>query len=129
MLRPSMLTLKRIAVDIHVDDGNDDPLFGIPSELEDLRSKNVIESITIRVLVQTDGNCSRGDDWGRLDEVLTTSGWLVLKRVSLAIDIASYARSDNELEVALRKLPETQFPRLSTSQSLSFDFEVNSVLV
>ena len=127
MLRPSMQTLKHIVVDTEVDDVNDDPLFGIPSELEDMRTNNIVETITIRVLVQTDEDCHRGDDWGRLDEVLTSPGWFSLKRVSLVIKIATFSRSDDELEVALRNLPETQFPRLSSSNSVSFDFEINPI--
>ena len=119
-----MQTLKHIVVDTEVDDVNDDPLFGIPSELEDMRTNNIVETITIRVLVQTDEDCHRGDDWGRLDEVLTSPGWFSLKRVSLVIKIATFSRSDDELEVALRNLPETQFPRLSSSNSVSFNFEV-----
>ena len=129
MLRPSMQTLKHIVVNTEVNDDEVDPLFGIPSELEDMRTKNVIETVTIGILVQTDADCRRGDDWGRLDEVLTAPGWFSLKRVSLAIDVASFSRSDNELEVALRKLPETQFPRLSSSNSVSFGFEVIATLV
>ena len=129
MLRPSMKTLKHIVIDIHINDDDEDPLSGIPSELEDMSTKNIIETVTIDILVQTDVNCPRGDDWGRLDKALTTSGWSSLKRVSLAIEIASYSRSDDELEVALRNLPETQFPRLSSSNSVSFDFNVHSVLI
>ena len=131
MLRPSMQTLKHIVLDIHVNDNDDDPLpvFGILSEFEDIRTKNIIETVTIEILVQMDANFHQGDNWGRIDKLLTTSGWSSLKRVSVAIDIASYCRSDDELEVALRKLPETQFPRLSSSNSVSFDFNVHSVLV
>ena len=129
MVRPSMHTLKHIVVDIEVDNADVDPLFGIPSELEDMRTKNIIESVTIGILIQMVEGCRRGDDWGRLDKVLTTPGWFVLKRVSLAIKISSYGRSDNRLEMALRKLPETQFPRLSTSNSVLFNFEVILLLV
>ena len=124
-----METLKHIVVGVTVYDIDDDPLFGIPSELEDMRTKNIIESVSIDVLVQTDADCRRGDDWGRLDEVLTAPGWFSLKRVSLAIEIASFSRDDDELEVELRKLPETQFLRLSSSNLVSFNFEVNPVLV
>lgn len=129
MVRPSMHTLKHIVVDIEVDNADVDPLFGIPSELEDMRTKNIIESVTIGILIQMVEGCRRGDDWGRLDKVLTTPGWFVLKRVSLAIKISSYGRSDRRLEMALRKLPETQFPRLSTSNSVLFNFEVILLLV
>ena len=71
-----------------------------------------------------DANCRQGDDWGRLDEVLTGPGWFSLKQVSLAIDFASFGRGDDELEVALRNLPKTQFPRL-----LSSNFEVIPVWI
>jgi len=123
-----MHTLKHIVITIRVDEVDDDPLFGIPSDLEDIRSKNVIESVTIEIRVGMDTSCSQGDAWGRLDEVFTTPGWFALKRVSLAIRVPRY-HSGNELEVALRRLPETQFPRLSTSNLVSFDFEVKSVQV
>ena len=127
-----MQTLKHIILNFNVDVDDVDPLFGIPSELEVMRTKNVIESVTIRVLVQTDVNCRQGDNWGRLDEVLTTPGWFSLKRVSLTVEFASYGRSDEDdelLEAALQKLPETQFLRLSSSTSVSFDFKVISILV
>ena len=121
MLRPSMQTLKHITVNIYVNDYNDDPLFDTLSEFEDMRTKNVIETITIVIVVQTYTSCHVGDKWRRIDEVLTTSGWFSLKRVSLAIDISN--RSNDELEVALLKLPE-KFPRLSSSNSVSFVFEL-----
>jgi len=41
MLRPSMQTLKHISLIISVDDLDDDPLFGIPSDLEGMRNNNV----------------------------------------------------------------------------------------
>ena len=117
-----MQTLKHISVYIHVNDDNDDPLFDILSEFKDMRSKNIIETIAIRILIMKQASCRQGDDWGRLDEVLTTPGWFSLKWVSLAMKISS-----SELGMALQKLPETQFPRLSSSNSVSFDFRVNMI--
>ena len=120
-----MQTLKHIVVNILHMDG--DPLFGIPSEFEDMRSKNIIETVTIGIYrIYARSRFLRGDDWGRLDEVLTTPGWFSLKRVSLTIEIISSTYRDKDLEVAqLRKLPETQFPLLSSSSnSVSFDFKV-----
>jgi hypothetical protein len=131
-----MQTLKHIVVEFYVDGDDVDPLFGIPSELEEMRSKNIIETVTIEILVQTGANCRQGDDWGRLDEVLTTPGWFSLKRVSLAIEIVSCGcyrneddEDDEELLLALRKLPETLFSRLSSSTSVSFDFEVTTIFI
>ena len=128
LLRPSMQTLKHIVIDVHVDDDNVDPLFGIPSELEEMRSNNIIETVTIGILFEMDVNCRQGEDWGSLDEVLTAPGWLSLKHVSLIITFEG--DKDDELqELALRKLAETQFSRLSSSTSLSFDFDVILILV
>ena len=82
MLRPSMQTLKHIVLNIYVVTVLDDPLFGIPSEFEDMGSRNIIETVTILVRMD-DASCHRGEDWGRLDEVLTAQGWFPLKRVLL----------------------------------------------
>ena len=90
-----------------------------------------ISSKTVTIEIP-DANCYQGDEWGRLDEVLTTPGWFSLKRVSLTIEFASFSRSDDDdelLEVASRKLLETRFPRLSATTSVSFDFEVIRVVV
>jgi hypothetical protein len=35
-----------------------------------------------------DTDCCLGDDWGRLEETLTNPGWISLKWVSLAMEIA-----------------------------------------
>ena len=130
MLQPSIQTLKHIVIDVDVDEDYVDPLFGIPSELEGMRSKNIIETVTIGIQFQAHVNCRQGDDWSRLDEALTAPGWLSLKQVSLVIEFINVARSDGEvelLEIALRKLPETQFSRLSSSTSISFDFDVINI--
>jgi hypothetical protein len=118
-----MQTLKHIVLDIRVNDDDVDPLFGIPSEFEDMRTKNIIETITIGILVRKDAGFHRGDDWGRLDSVLTAPGWFSLKQVSLVMDIYGFS-GDKELDVALRNLPRTQFLRLSSSSSISFKFSV-----
>ena len=125
-----MQTLRKITLDIEVDGDDVDPLFGIPSELEDMRSKNIIEIIDMHVTFPTGGNCRRGDDWRRLDEVLTAPGWFSLKEVILMISIDSdYDRTwdnendDSELVAALQKLP-AQFPRLSSSKTILFDLAI-----
>ena len=123
-----MQTLKHIVVHIYDVGGGDDfnPLFSITSELEDMRNNCIIETIEITV---TDINWRREDfDWGRLDEVLTTLGWFSLKRVSLSIRMHRCFLDFTELDAALRKSIKRQFPRLSSSNSVSFDFKVDIVL-
>jgi len=123
-----MQTLKHIVMTTYVIDAADYPLAGISSDLEDIRSNNVIESITIEIEFD-DLSCSQGDAWGRLDEVFTTPGWFALKRVSLAIKVYRDSGDSGELEATLRNLPETQFPRLSTSNAVSFGFKVSTIWI
>ncbi|KAF8334460.1 hypothetical protein F5887DRAFT_1079686 [Amanita rubescens] len=131
LLRPSMQTIKNLHVELFVRDNDDDPLFRLPSELEVMRSKNVIESITIEVVLDTEVDCKPGNGWGRLDELFTKTGWSALKKLSVAIQIYSYDERQPPIcsESALRKLPETQFVRLSSSKTISFAFEVENRLV
>ena len=77
MLQPSMQTLKHIVVDIHID--HIDDLFSIRSEFEVMGTKNIIETVTIIILLNVGANCWSGDSLGRLDEVLTILGWFSLK--------------------------------------------------
>ena len=125
-----MQTLKHIVVDIHVNDYDsvDHPLPSILSMFEDMRTKNVIETVTIGIFDDIVANCRLlGGYWGRLDEVLTTPGWFsLLKRVSVAIETPGLHSNGNKVELSIRRLPETQFLRLSSSNSISFDFEVSS---
>lgn len=131
MLHPSMQSLKHLHVNTTFDEeiGSIDPLCGLCNELEEMNNRNAIETITIIVDINTDSNCRRGDDWGRLDTALGQSGWPKLQRVSLTITTWSYERLDGELERALRKLPQTQFHKLTASKSLSFEFSVRGELV
>ena len=122
-----MQTLKKISIDIEVDNDDVDPLIGIPSELEDMRSNNIIETIDMHVIIPTDGNSHRGDEWRRLDEVLTAPGWFSLKEVTLIVAIGyngtrTWANENKELVVALQKFPETQFQRLYSSKTIFFEF-------
>ena len=119
-----MQTLKHLVVNIHVVDAGDDSLHRITSEFEDMRTKNIIETVTIGILVWTFGcNFKVGEAWGRLDEILTSPEWFSLKRVSLVIKLH---RGYSELEKPLPKLFETQFPRLLSSNSVSLDIKVKS---
>ncbi|KIM36521.1 hypothetical protein M413DRAFT_31573 [Hebeloma cylindrosporum] len=81
MVNPSIATLTRLRFLIYTDDdgtGTNDPLGGLIAELEELRHcQNVIAKMIIDVHV---AECSEGDDWGRLDRVLTqSSGWSKLE--------------------------------------------------
>ena len=125
-----MQTLKHIALSavgtrsIHFD-GDASSLGIIASEFEDMSTKNIIETVTIVIFLSIHPSFRPvADDWGRLDEIFTSPGWLSLKRFSLAIKIPRYNMELNELE-ELRKMVDTRFPRLSSSKSVSLDIKVN----
>jgi hypothetical protein len=124
ILYPTMQTLKHLLMTIFFDQrtGSDDPLAGLCNMLDEMKNRNVIETITIRVFIKRDSDCTRGDEWGRLDAALAQPGWPKLRQVSLAIVIWSKERANDDLECALKQLPQTQFPKLSSSKSLSFTF-------
>ena len=92
-----MQTLKHLRIAIFVNDIYFDPLANIPSELEDMCNNSVIETIIISILPLEAEKCRRHDSWGRLDQVLTRSGWLSLREVTLTI-MLSMPR-DDELDV------------------------------
>ncbi|KDR66870.1 hypothetical protein GALMADRAFT_161831 [Galerina marginata CBS 339.88] len=129
VLHPSLQTLAHLHLKTMITDpsGTNDPLSGLVTELQEMRHQNCIEKITIQVSIQSGSDCNRGDDWGRLDEELARPGWLKLKSVLLSITFCM--RKNSDLEIALRKLPETQFPRLSSSTSVLFDFSVINTAV
>ena len=132
MLRPFTQTLKHIVLDIglcELEDVDFDPLYGIPSQLLDLCTDNIIETIDIQIQIPGDGKFRRGDDWRTLDEVLTTPGWFFfLEEVKLVLSASLYDRpSLHGLQVELQNLPETHFPRLSSSQTIIFNFCVSAL--
>lgn len=123
ILEPSIKTLAHLCFSMSAQDetGTSDPLAGLVAELEEIRChRNVIENMTIDVLVGACYKCNQGDDWGLLDSVLTQSGWSRLARVSLAISTWNLYHDD----ATLTTLPQRQLPRLLSSKSTVFEFSV-----
>jgi len=131
MILPSLQTLQHIHIHTIVTEDYDDPLGGLPTELAAIAGKNIIETISIDMLVQTDHSCKTGDEWGALDRALTRrrSEWPKLESVSLTIEVANYSRKEGTLEDVLRKLPENQLMGLATSNDIKFSLEVTGYLV
>ncbi|KAF8968071.1 hypothetical protein BDZ97DRAFT_2073145 [Flammula alnicola] len=129
MVAPFKKTLTKANLWAMIKDGCDDPLAGICEELENMagRKSNVLEDLEIQVKVGTDSNCKTGDEWGRLDQVLTKPGWPALQDVSLQITIYSYSRNDDTLLRTLKNLPQMQLTGLSSSTTTSFHFDVKEI--
>ena len=89
-----MESLKHIVVNVNVDDDDVNPCSVFLPSSKKCAVKISSKNVTIEI---PDANCHQGDEWGRLDEVLTTPGWFSLKRVSLTIEFASFSRSDDEI--------------------------------
>ena len=120
-------TLKhhRVGIFFNEWDGTN-PLSGLTPELEEIRTIQSIETISINIAIYTNLNCPQRDEWGMLDKTLARPGWSKLLQVSLGILIYSYQRGDDGFkEEALKGLPEKQFPYL-TLNALSFEFAVTS---
>ena len=133
MVIQSIRTLKVLKSSAWIDDSSEDPLSGLCDELEKISAtgRSIIETLSINVAVQTDADCKRGDEWGLLDKVLTKkNAWPGLKEVSLKIEVYEYSRlEEDDLADALNKLPDTQFKKLSASETINFKFEVTEELI
>jgi len=119
----SLSTLRRLHFEFSIDNENQDPLCGLYEEFCALTGPNMIEEISLEAYVNVDVQCKVGDEWGRLDAVLT-NGFPKLCQVSLRIVLAASSSYANgiALEKKLNKLPEEQFPRLSENTTVMFDF-------
>lgn len=125
LLHPSMRTLKHLFIDTTIDERmeNTSALSSLSCELEAMTTNNIIETITIGVDIESDINRKPGDQWDHLEEVLLVrSGWPKLQQVSFTITIWSYGY--DEFRRISKKLPQTPFPKLSSSKTLFFEFAV-----
>ena len=128
MVMGSIQTLKTLILSATIDDSSEDPLSHLCHELESVSATGrcIIETLSINVWVSTDADCKRGDEWGALDGVLTKKdAWLGLKEISLKIQVYNYDRvEEDDIMEALSKLHDTQFKRLSASETINFKFKV-----
>ncbi|KDR76488.1 hypothetical protein GALMADRAFT_225543 [Galerina marginata CBS 339.88] len=120
LLEPCMQTLRHLCVRIRLSDNDiDDPLSDLLTEFEEVKQINMIESIT--VFVDTPESFKGGDVGGRFDQVLTSSSWSSLKRVSLTFNDSAFGLSQSDGPKALL-LARTMFPRLLSRKTPKFDF-------
>ena len=113
-----LLTLRKIDFKFDIDNCTQDPLCGLGAELGKFSGINNFEEIMLRIQVWHCW-CKTGDEWGALDAALAT-GFPMLKRVSIDITIYAYSIGIRYKEAFCRLL-RAQFPRLSTSSTVSFD--------
>ncbi|KAF9482959.1 hypothetical protein BDN70DRAFT_874371 [Pholiota conissans] len=124
MLSPSLKTLKHLQVEAIFEHDDIDPYCGIADELELMSSRNVVEIIDIQINISVDAECTDGDEWGRLDSILTQPAWPHLRSVILSIIVNSHARED-DLAENLKAMAATQFKGISSRETMSFKFNVS----
>jgi hypothetical protein len=109
-----------------IDDEIQDPLCGLCKEISIISGRNVIEEISLRVIVQTDCRCKTGSEWGGLVAVLSR-GFPQLRYVSLDIEICVFLPSFSEaaLEEQVNEIPRKYFPWLSSNIQVMFDFSTS----
>lgn len=124
---PSLQSLEHLHFQIMVTGEYNDTLGGLPAELAAMTGKNVIESISILVIIELDYHHRRLDnEWGDLDRALTQHqlGWPNLKNVTLILETNTYGRKEGDWEKALKKLPESHLGGLARSKDIKLDFKV-----
>jgi hypothetical protein len=122
----SLSTLRTLRLQHDVEDDIQDPLCGFCEEISIISGRNVIEEISLRVIVQTDCRCKTGSEWGRLDAVLSR-GFPQLRYVSLDIEICVFSSSFSEatLQDQVNEIPRKYFPWLSSNIQVMFDFSTS----
>jgi hypothetical protein len=115
-IAPSLHTLRRLHLAVH----------GYPAAttaefcdmLDKLSGKNRLESLEIELEAASDDT-----DWSRLDKILLTPGWSMLKHVSITI-IHIKQGNNSLLDATLESLSQNQFVGLASSKKLNFSFSV-----
>jgi hypothetical protein len=122
----SLATLTTLRLQHGIDDEIQDPLCGLCKEISIISGRNVIEEISLRVIVQTDCRCKTGSEWGGLDAVLSR-GFPQLLYVSLDIEICVFLPSFSEaaLEEQINEIPRKYFPWLSSNIQVAFNFSTS----
>jgi hypothetical protein len=122
----SLSTLRTLRHQHDIEDEIQDPLCGFCEEITIISGRNVIEEISLRVIVQTDCRCKTGSEWGGLDAVLS-HGFPQLRSVSLDIEICVFSPSFSEaaLEEQVNEIPRKYYTWLSSNIQVMFNFSTS----
>ncbi|TFK32521.1 hypothetical protein BDQ12DRAFT_659060 [Crucibulum laeve] len=119
----SFSTLKRLYFHYYINHGAQDPLYGINDELKALSDFNVIEEIHLEITIDIEFPRNTSNEWGNLDSILA-AGFPFLKTLTLSVTDFGFPTDGSEIIFLerLEKLPEEQFPLLSTNSRVVFKF-------
>ena len=117
-IAPSLQTVRRVKLILTINGRGEDPLLGLCDQLEQILGENILESIKIDINMENE--CKLGDEWGRLEKILLTSRWPMLKYVSLVVIINSWTiRPHTSFVTALKSLLQMQLAGLMASKDLN----------
>ncbi|PPR02774.1 hypothetical protein CVT24_002248 [Panaeolus cyanescens] len=129
LILPRKQTLQKISISSSLLDESQNPFAGLCSTLLRMDEDNVLAELHIEVHVQTDCNCTLGDEWLEFSRVLDTNKkWKHLRRVTIVVVVADFGRSDRALQTALDGLRNTHLKALF-SRPFEFELRVRTVIV
>ena len=117
-------TLKILEITVIVVGDDHDPLCGLGRELRFIAGNNILEELSLDVMVQDDASCrTESEDWSAFDSELTRSGaFPMLHRVTFEIWWYSAWRDEVSQDRVVQSLKEDKFPRLVESKAVEFNF-------
>ncbi|KAF9483064.1 hypothetical protein BDN70DRAFT_874305, partial [Pholiota conissans] len=123
---------KHIEVDLffHSGEPSDDPFCHLADELEKISKGNIMETIQIRAIIDSQTGITGEDACARLDEVLGQAGWRHLRQFLLLIALHVFDEDrvrGASLQQKWQSLEDTHFlrmSRLSSNGLLIFGYQV-----
>lgn len=124
-LSNTVATLKKLVLSrIDVVSEVDDPLGDLVPELGMIAGTNIINEIYLDVAFNTWRCRPDTEDWGALDTLLTRPGsFPKLEAVTINILWTTFDQSAENIDRIIDEIMEEDFPRLSDSEVVEFDFE------
>jgi hypothetical protein len=100
-----------------------DLLSDLCDELDKISGKNMLNSLEIHIdLFRYEGGETGDEQWGRLEKILLNSGWSTLKHFYLHIIVYGSSEDNDDFDLVVKELPETQFTGLTSSKTVNFQF-------
>ncbi|KAF9484202.1 hypothetical protein BDN70DRAFT_872904 [Pholiota conissans] len=128
MLKPALQTLRHLRIDTisFLPSTAADTFFLLADEVKKMENKNIIEDITVTVLLFNPGWDLKSAEWGQFDRVLGEPSWSNLQQFSLFIKSYQFT-TDDDHSVQISSMTNKHFPRLSSSGKLNLQMSPPTV--
>ena len=98
-------------------------LLGLFQGLKTLVGKNVLEEL--KLIIEVTGDCTVGEEWRRLDEMLTPSNFPRLRQVKISIKVLHISKT---LKEELLEIPKIYLRRLNANASVTLLFSLSEMV-